>query len=117
LTARNEETALIFHEQDRKAVLARVLAETGRQIEKWGIQHHPDGTGRVGDIENADRAKALTDRHAETGDLTWRDIFIEEAFESLAEAPQSEKLVEEIIQAAAVLVSWAVDIESRKPAE
>lgn len=45
-------------------------------------------------------------------DVTWRHIFLEEAFEALAETDPA-KLREELIQALAVGVAWIEDIDSR----
>lgn len=115
-TFRTPETEIADHCGRVAEMSERVTAECGRQVAKWGVQQHPAGTGRAADLDNARRAKALTDRHAETGDLTWRDILLEEVYEALAEPETSEAaeaLVNELVQSAAVAVSAAVDIERR----
>ena len=117
MTARNEETARAMHDDDIRATLCRVLEETQRQVAKWGIQHHPDGTGDdyvQGAAAIADSYRATCDLAAAAGELTWRHIALEEFFEGLAEPSNSEALEVELIQAAAVLVSWATDLHNRR---
>ena len=107
-------------------VLDDVQEECERQIEKWGEQSHLDGTGptayplheaddlldlRTG-AELAEIFKARCQANTPDTD-NWRDIFLEEAFEALAES-DLDALRIEIIQTAAVLVSWARDIDLRK---
>jgi len=110
-------------------VLLDVFAERQRQDAKWGEQNHPDGTGaaerilrhtainldlRTGDelatiLRNKCELEALRDR------VTWRDIFLEEVFEAMAE-DDTKKLRGELIQAAAVAVSWVEAIDRREAA-
>lgn len=112
-------------------VLADVAAERGRQHEKWGPQHHLDGTGpavevlrhtdinldlRTGyELQAIFRAKTYrvfgsSPYPSEFG--TWRDILLEEMFEAMAEE-DLQKLRTELIQVAAVAVAWVEDIDSR----
>lgn len=104
----------MLHGQHRGLMRAidRVISERFAQHKKWGEQNHSDGTGRAADVDNANRAKALTDRHAETGDLTWRDILAEEFFEALAESDE-DALKTELVQVAAVATAWVEAIERR----
>lgn len=111
-TALTPETERAMHRIDRTAMAARVLAETENQVAKWGIQHHPDGTSPVCYGFLADMAKRTTDKAADAGTLTWSLIAFEEVVEAFAESDR-RALVEELVQAAAVFVSWAVDIENR----
>jgi hypothetical protein len=117
-------------------VLAEVSAERARQDAKWGEQNHPDGSGprvslaspilgspsdRWGDragvhlaimSELRDNAVATTDERATTGELTWRDILLEEVFEAFAEADPA-RLRAELIQVAAVATQWVEAIDRR----
>ncbi|MGI5155785.1 hypothetical protein [Microbispora sp. CA-102843] len=93
-------------------LLAEVRAERTRQDARWGEQNHPDGTGRVGDQQNADVARMVTDTQARHGDLTWRHILSEEVAEAFAEADPA-KLRVELLQVAAVALGWAEAIDRR----
>lgn len=84
-----------------------------RQIEKWGPQQHPDGTGLLGDAHVAQMAQEACERATEDGTLTWRHIATEEFYEALAEK-DSDKLITELTQAAAVIQAWISDIQRRK---
>ena len=97
---------------DRELVLRAVSRERGDQDAKWGKQSHPDGTGGKYAQEGAETAKAVTDRAAKDGTLTWNHILTEEVLEALAET-DPVKLRKELIQVAAVAVAWVEDIDSR----
>lgn len=81
-----------------------VDAERQRQMEKWGDQQHPDGTGRPGDRQNADRMRAICKANG-PGEDNWRDILAEEVAEAFAET-DLERLVVELDQSAAVIAAW-----------
>lgn len=87
--------------------------ERRRQLEKWGDQKHPDGTGRPGDQHLADYFRAVCQANSPAKD-NWRDIAAEEAFELFAET-DPEKIRAELIQLAAVLQAWHYDLGRRKP--
>lgn len=117
-------------------VLAEVAAERARQDAKWGEQNHPDGSGPTvslaspifgapsdrwgtpagvhlaGMRELRDNAVVTTDERAATGNLTWRDILLEEVFEAFAEDDPG-KLRVELIQVAAVATQWVEAIDRR----
>lgn len=97
------------------AMVERVATECGAQVAQWGVQHHPAGTGGFLAHQEALTAKAHTDRAAKMGRVTWRDILEEEVREAYAEGENTDPqaLVKELIQAAAVAVSAAVDVERR----
>lgn len=99
-------------EEHHNALANETLDEMGNQIEKWGEQHHPDGTGGETARREADVAKALTDSNAQFGKLTWKDILNEEVKEAFAETNRLP-LRAELIQVAAVALSWARDIDGR----
>lgn len=95
------------------SIAEEILSETDRQFDQWGEQNHPDGTGITEDDWRANRLKALNDYHAEAGSLTWRDILLEEVYEAFAET-DSVRLREELIQVAAVALSWVDAVDRRK---
>lgn len=89
--------------------------EEERQIVLWGEQNHPDGTGPVY-TEAADLAKASCEAAFANGEGTWLDILIEEVFEA-AEEDDEDKLIEELVQVAAVAKNWVRSIRRRQAAE
>lgn len=108
-------------------VLDEVFDERERQHAKWGEQNHPDGTGgepsatrSLSDVEalreirrrHAAETKRLCDAAAAEGRCTWRLILREEVDEAVAE-DDPEKLRAELIQVAAVAVSWIEAIDRR----
>lgn len=101
------------------SVLEEVAAERGRQDAKWGQQNHPDGTGADAEVvplwqgeDFAEWAKAATDAAAVVGDVTWRDILLEEVAEAFAESDEA-KLRTELVQVAAVASQWVEAIDRR----
>lgn len=86
--------------------------ETARQYEKWGDQRHPDGTGLHYPFRAA-QAKIDCEAARALGELTWRDILIEEVYEALAETDPA-KLRAELVQVAAVCATWIYDIDRRE---
>lgn len=89
-----------------------VLAEVDRQYEMWGEQNHPDGTALAGDDQLAEDVKRFNAEMVRTGNLAWRDILWEEVREAFAEEDR-EPLREELIQVAAVALSWVNAIDRR----
>jgi hypothetical protein len=93
--------------------LGRVLAETERQTQLWGIQDHPDGVwylilgeevGEVGDaVLEAVRglAERLSVLSKETGDVAKAIL-------------GSGDVEEEVVQVAAVALSWLESIERQR---
>lgn len=94
-------------------ILADVGQERLRQEEKWGQQNHPDGTGDTGSHSRAATAKAVCDAMAKSKKLTWAHILTEEFMEALAEK-EEVNLYTELVQVAAVAVSWAEHIKRRQ---
>ena len=109
------------------AVLQEVYAERERQHEKWGEQNHPDGTGgepspkrspeqvaqlRSVRVEHARNTRDLCDHAFAGGTGTWRHILREEVDEAIAE-DDPVALRKELIQVAAVAVSWVEAIDRR----
>jgi hypothetical protein len=97
----------------RAAILARIEAECKRQEDKWGVQNHPDGTDAAEWRVACRRAKRHCDKATEEKRLTWKHILEEEVCEAFAEVAPAA-LIEELIQCAAVIVSWITAIERRR---
>lgn len=93
--------------------LPAIVTEMARQLTKFGLQDHPNGTGGPIARETCDRARALTDARAKNGLISWRDISDEEHTEALAEAG-FEELETELLQDIAVKLSWLGAIQRRK---
>jgi hypothetical protein len=91
--------------------LADVVAERVRQESLWGDQRHPDGTGRPGDRDAADRLRAACKANSPEQD-NWRDILAEEVAEAFAET-DPVLLRAELVQVAAVVVNWIQTIDRR----
>jgi hypothetical protein len=89
-------------------------AERQRQLEKFGDQHHPDGTGAEYYVAMADEARDDVERFlAQHSGPEWALILLEEVYEALAEADPA-KLRAELIQCSAVIQAWIHDIDSRE---
>ncbi|MGW5852124.1 hypothetical protein ACWFQ8_29960 [Streptomyces sp. NPDC055254] len=89
-------------------------AERSRQLQKWGDQRHPDGTGTTEYANAASRFKAACERNA--GAPLWSFVLLEEVYEALAETDPA-KLRAELIQIGAVCAAWVSDIDRRPPTE
>lgn len=92
-------------------VLGEVHQERYRQEEKWGQQNHPDGTGRLGDVERAFDARLRCQQNSPDND-NWRDILDEEVKEAFAEY-HPDQIRAELVQVAAVAVAWIEAIDRR----
>lgn len=97
---------------DTHRVLLAVHAEREDQDDKWGEQHYPDGTDGLYSADR-DLYRTYCDAQHRAGNGTWRDIALEEFYEALSET-DPVALRKELVQAAAVLVAWIEDIDSRK---
>ncbi len=98
-------------------VLADVRRERFKQINKWGVQRHfdIDMSAGIGRKLIADLKRRECDSEAKAGRVTWEHIIDEELAEAMeqAAAGNRNKLREELVQCAAVLVAWIEDIDSR----
>lgn len=92
--------------------LREIDRERERQIDKWGPQSHPDGTGGPRLMRASEFARILCEAAFADDKGTWAHILTEEFFEAMAEA-DPEKLRTELIQVAAVAVAWVEDIDRR----
>lgn len=102
----------IFTTPGLRTFAEAVDAERQTQLAAFGDQHHPDGTGLPTYQHSANRYRNQTDQASAAGHLAWRDIFLEEVYEALAE-PDPAALRTELIQVAAVCAAWIADIDSR----
>lgn len=103
------------------ALLGKVGQEMQRQQDKWGEQNHPswllDDVFMICEehgIElSTDMAKGLCDERLDASVCSWQDILNEEVLEARDEAinDNQEALKEELIQIAAVALSWVQSIE------
>lgn len=108
--------------------LQEVGQEMEWQIEKWGVQEHPsfkfqDVFGfleekareapRYSGMPMTDAAKWICDQRLSVDDCSWMDILGEEVLEARDEAVRGDlvKLREELIQVAAVALSWVGSID------
>lgn len=94
------------------AIFDQLSAERRRQHAKFGQQDHKDGTN-VRNTLLANEARSRCDRYARLGHLSWTLILEEEVAEALAEE-DPVKLREELIQVAAVAISWIEAIDRRE---
>jgi len=86
--------------------------ERQRQLGLWGDQRHPDGTGGLFLVNMAVTLRAECQEAAERGEVTWRQILMEELAEAFAETDRA-KLTVELVQAAAVIAAWISDLNRR----
>lgn len=84
-------------------MLRDVATERARQDARWGEQNHPVGndTRRV---EAAEYFRRTCDQAAVDGTCTWALILLEEVYEAISAATETEA-EEELIQVAAVAVN------------
>ena len=92
-----------------------VRREREAQDLKWGEQNHPDGTSQNKDHAElvARHAKTMCQRAAAINAVTWKHILWEEVAGAFAEEDQ-DKLRTELIQVAAVAMTWVEAIDRRK---
>ena len=96
------------NKQDQDAtneVLDLVSAERASQRKRFGVQYMPNGINVPGDYENEVRAKTCNAAREQDGTSTWRSVLIEEVAEA-CNAQDIRHLEQELIQVAAVAVSW-----------
>jgi hypothetical protein len=108
-----EPAARSLAHQNAQQILEEVHEECGRQVDRWGVQSHADGTSDTHPYQwQRDWDREQCDYAADSNCLTWRHILQEEVSEAFAEQDPA-KLRAELIQAAAVVVSWIRDIDVR----
>lgn len=94
------------------SVLEEVHDEMSRQLELWGVQSHPDGTGRPLDRHDLNFLRKQNEKAVQDGTLTWRLVLLEEVYEAVCEIDPA-KLRTELLQVAAVCASWVNAIDRR----
>jgi len=97
------------------AMMAAVRKERQQQLERWGVQRHPHGTGsELAKVLQA-QWKEICDANHEAGKDDWLTIAGEEFMEAASET-DLRKLFDEVVQNAAVFVAWgeAIIDEIRK---
>lgn len=99
-----------LHPSNISHILNDIVAEVGAQLQKWGDQHHPIGTGSSVQSMEAEYYRARCKAAAADGSITWEHILQEEIAEAFAESNFS-LLRNELVQSAAVIVSMIRDIE------
>jgi len=106
----------------RKEVFADVLAELDRQEHKWGVQDHPaiipvlaDSAGYGSVLRALEKdLKELCQEAATLGQTNWKNILDEEVAEACVAAfddPLSDATRNELVQVAAVAISWIESID------
>ena len=93
-------------------IFGDLLSERYRQLQKWGPQQHPDGTGGTLSDITADAYRAECEANFAAGVGTWRHILLEEVYEALAES-ERDALRKELVQVATVAVAWIEDLDNR----
>lgn len=94
-------------------ILAEVAAERARQDEKFGAQHHRNGTGSPSQVDLARIAKTWCEDSFGSGYGTWADVLAKQVAEAFAER-DPVKLRAELIQVAATTVCWIEAIDRRE---
>lgn len=91
-----------------------IIPERWRQLKKWGVQSHPDGTNPHRYDSDAEFYTEINDwRVAHHEPSPWSHILLEEVFEAMCET-EPEPLRTELIQVAAVCVAWVEDLDRRQ---
>lgn len=93
----------------RVHIFSAIEAERLRQDELWGEQNHPILASTMESERKTLKEilvqfRKINEQAAEVGNLSWYPIIMEEVFEALTETDE-EAQIEELIQAAAVLVA------------
>jgi hypothetical protein len=97
-------------------VLAEAHEEMLRQLDIWGEQNHPNGTGGSTAKLNRTNAKKAVEAAVAANEVTWALILKEEYTEALAEE-DLEKLDTELTQVMGVCASWKQAILRQMAAE
>lgn len=99
-------------------ILEDIRKERMRQVDKWGVQSHPDVSSdyfsHASFPRTASSMRWLNDKRAEHNKIAWDGILYEELMEAFEEMGLSQQdLRKELIECAAVIVAWIEDIDSR----
>jgi hypothetical protein len=107
---------------EQKLIIAEILEERGRQIEKFGIQNYPildpmllhrDGIRMCVEYEipSEKRAKQKLEIQLERNKLTYMHVLIEEVSEACECGSDVQSLKTELIQCAAVIIGMLESLE------
>lgn len=96
-----------------KIAMIMLRSERERQVKKWGVQRHSDGTGAEMAGTFADQWKKVCDTKNALDNDDWATIAAEEFFEAMAETDKT-KLLEEVVQFTAVGLAWMEDLIAQK---
>lgn len=100
------------HQSERITdILEDIYVERMRQLKKWGVQSHKDGTHKTWEIM-AESFKLSNDVDEAHHRVTWTGILLEEVYEAVSEL-HDEALRAELVQVAAVAAAWIEDIDTR----
>ncbi|MDX5569524.1 hypothetical protein PYK79_48395 [Streptomyces sp. ID05-04B] len=102
----------IFTTPGVRAFAEEIDAERQRQLAKFGDQRHLDGTGGLFLANMAHVLRSECQEAADRGEVTWRQILMEECGEAFAET-DPKALRTELLQVAAVCAAWIADLDSR----
>ena len=121
----DDETVRVIYSKSRsyhtETAAIEAWQETERQVKKWGVQHHPDfvqwyDSDPVGrciaygvPFEDAAKEQCQTHNYGKGDD--WAAILIEEVSEAISAV--GADIRKELIQVAAVVLSWVADIDER----
>ena len=108
--SRRGESRIKATDHPRDLVYLQVEAERLRQDKKWGEQNHPNGTGYTEATEEAFYRRQRCVSAFAAGKGTWKDIFLEEVWEALAEK-DAQELRAELVQVASVAIAWVEAID------
>lgn len=105
-----------------KAMRALVGAEIAKQDAKYGDfrtldfvpkeMHIDDFRNYTLMILSEKNAKSMCDRHGKDGTITWAHVLIEEVAEAI-ESKTDQRMMEELIQVAAVAINMATHISNK----
>ena len=94
------------------STLTEVAHEQARQRKLWGVQNHPSFLRwKHGYLPPVDVIREMNDGAVYDGCLAWELILLEEVAEALEERTDLARLREELIQVAAVAMSWVESID------
>jgi len=113
-TNKNPESPLELVRLMNSVSHGQVAVERLRQISKWGEQNHPDFREGYYFVPSAEAAKQQCDTRFAVGDPNWGDILLEEVAEAFEERNNEENLRTELVQIAAVALSWVDAIDRRR---
>jgi hypothetical protein len=92
-------------------VACAIITHHAHDVDQFGTQHLPDGTGASRAEVYAEALKRVT--HRAPGELTWAAVLLEGVAEVVAEPAGSPDLRGKLLGLAAGVVAWVEDIDRR----